>query len=97
MITCDAGRCKVDGPVTMRNVTGLLAESARLFAVTDVVVDLAGVTEVDSAAVSLLLEWRRAAQAAARRVEFINVPANLKSLADLYGVSELLTAGSGAP
>ncbi|MGZ8263992.1 MAG: STAS domain-containing protein, partial [Burkholderiales bacterium] len=61
MITCDAGRCKVDGPVTMRNVTGLLAESARLFAVTDVVVDLAGVTEVDSAAVSLLLEWRRAA------------------------------------
>jgi phospholipid transport system transporter-binding protein len=90
MITCDEGRCRVDGPVTMANVTGLLAESARLFSVADVVVDLASVTEVDSSAVSLLLEWRRAAQAASRRVEFVNIPANLKSLADLYGVAELL-------
>ena len=90
MITCDEGRCRVDGPVTMGNVTGLLAESARLFGVADVVVDLASVTEVDSSAVSLLLEWRRAAQAASRRVEFVNIPANLKSLADLYGVAELL-------
>jgi phospholipid transport system transporter-binding protein len=76
----------------MANVTGLLAESARLFGVADVVVDLASVTEVDSSAVSLLLEWRRAAQAASRRVEFVNIPANLKSLADLYGVAELLGA-----
>lgn len=96
MITCEAGRCKVDGPVTMRNVTGLLAESSRLFAVADIVVDLAGVTEVDSAAVSLLLEWQRTARAASHRVEFINIPANLQSLADLYGVSELLSAGSDA-
>ena len=53
-------------------------------------VDLSGVTEVDSAAVSLLLEWRRAAARANRRVDFFNLPNNLRSLADLYGVSRLL-------
>jgi phospholipid transport system transporter-binding protein len=90
MITCEEGRCTLDGPVTMANVTGLLAESVHLFKVADVVVDLSGVTDVDSSAVSLLLEWRRAAQAASRRVEFVNIPSNLKSLADLYGVADLL-------
>jgi phospholipid transport system transporter-binding protein len=92
MITCEEGRCRVEGPVTMGNVTGLLADSTRLFRVADLVVDLSGVSDVDSSAVSLLLEWRRVAQAAARRVEFVNIPPNLKSLADLYGVADLLAA-----
>ena len=48
-------------------------------------VDLAGVTEVDSSAVSLLLEWRRQVKGAALR--FANLPPALKSLADLYGVA----------
>jgi phospholipid transport system transporter-binding protein len=96
MIKCEEGRCTVEGPVTMANVTGLLAQATHLFGVADVLVDLSGVTEVDSSAVSLLLEWRRAAQAAARRIEFVNIPPNLKSLADLYGVADLLGARSSA-
>ena len=55
-----------------------------------VTIDLAGITEVDSTAVSLLLEWRRQATAAGRSIRYVNLPANLKSLAELYGVSELL-------
>ena len=90
MISCDGGRCAVQGPLTLGNVTSVLEESARLFTGPQIVVDLAAVTEVDSAAVSLLLEWRRAAQAANRKIEFTNVPANLKSLAELYGVSGLV-------
>jgi phospholipid transport system transporter-binding protein len=90
MIVCEAGRCTLQGPITMSNVTGVLQESAKLFEGRDVLVDLSGVTEVDSAAVSLLLEWRREALRAKRRIEYTNVPSNLKSLADLYGVSELL-------
>ena len=82
----------LQGPVTMANVTQVLAESARVFEGSEVVVDLSGVTEVDSAAVSLLLEWRRAAAAASRRIEYTNVPANLRSLADLYGVAGLIGA-----
>ena len=92
MISCENGRCTVKGPITMRNVTAVLAEGARLFAGPHVIVDLGGVTEVDSAAVSLLLEWRREAQAASRKIEFTNLPVNLKSLADLYGVSDLVGA-----
>jgi phospholipid transport system transporter-binding protein len=80
----------------MANVTEVLAASARVFSVADVVVDLSGVTEVDSSAVSLLLEWRRAAQSASRRIEFVNIPPNLRSLADLYGVADLLGTRSSA-
>ena len=92
MISCDGGRCTVQGPITMGNVTAVLAESSKLFASPAVVVDLSGVTDVDSAAVSLLLEWRREAAKANRRIDYANVPANLKSLAELYGVSHLIGA-----
>jgi phospholipid transport system transporter-binding protein len=91
-IACDGGRCTVQGPITMTNVTVLLEESAKLFSSPTLVVDLAGVTEVDSAALSLLLEWRREAAKATRQVNYTNVPANLKSLAELYGVSHLIGA-----
>ncbi len=90
MIACDGDRCTVDGPITMRNVTAVLAESAPVFSARHIVVDLGGVTDVDSAAVSLLLEWRRAAAKAGRRIDYTNIPANLKTLAELYGVLELL-------
>ena len=90
MISCNGERCAVQGALTMGNVTAVLAESAPLFNGTRVVVDLGAVTEVDSAAVSLLLEWRRQAAKAGRTIEFANVPANLRSLAELYGVLELL-------
>ncbi|HEY0338883.1 MAG TPA: STAS domain-containing protein [Burkholderiales bacterium] len=92
MISCDSGRCNVQGPLTMANVTGVLAQGAGLFQGSDVLVDLSGVTEVDSSAVSLLLEWRRQAFAAKHRIVYVNLPSNLKSLADLYGVSDLLGA-----
>jgi len=91
MISRDGGRCKVEGPLTLENIVAVLEESQReLGAAAEVVVDLAGVTEVDSSAVSLLLEWRRAALRDKRKLEFVNLPDNLKSLAQLYGVTELL-------
>ncbi|MDB5902227.1 MAG: anti-sigma-factor antagonist [Betaproteobacteria bacterium] len=92
MLVCDAGRCTVQGPLTMSNVTAVLEQSRALFKGPQIVVDLAGVTEVDSAALSLLLEWRRLAAAEKRAVEYRNLPANLRTLADLYGVSGLLPA-----
>lgn len=76
----------------MNNVTAVLEESARVFAGANLVIDFSGVSDVDSSALSLLLEWRRAARAADRVIAFTHLPANLKSLADLYGVSELLGA-----
>ena len=90
MISCSGSRCTLQGPVTIESVESLLEEGARGISGAEVTIDLAGVTEVDSTAVSLLLEWRRQAAAASRIVRYVNLPANLKSLAELYGVTELL-------
>jgi phospholipid transport system transporter-binding protein len=90
MIACNDGRCTVQGPVTANNVLSLLAQGAERFAGSRVTVDLSGVTEVDSSALSLLLEWRREAVRNGREIRYHNLPASLRSLADLYGVTELL-------
>ena len=55
------------------------------------VIDFAQVEAVDSAAVSLMLVWLRATQAKNVKLSFINVPENLRSLANLYGVAESLS------
>ncbi len=96
MITLDgtssanAARATLAGPVTLANVNAVLEEGGRVLKAPAITVDLAGVTEVDSTAVSLLLEWRRAALRDKRAIEYVNYPDNLKSLIKLYGVSELL-------
>jgi phospholipid transport system transporter-binding protein len=93
MIACDGARCTVQGPITLESVVPLLAEGNGLFTAPQVTVDLGAVTEVDSSALSLLLEWRREAGRNRRSVRYLNLPANLKSLADLYGVTQLLGEG----
>jgi phospholipid transport system transporter-binding protein len=90
MIACEGGRCTVQGPITVENVVSLLGEGNERFAAAQVTVDLAAVTEVDSSALSLLLEWRREAGRKGRAVHYLNLPANLKSLAQLYGVTEFV-------
>lgn len=90
MISMDGASGKLAGPVTLDNVGAVLEEGNRVFTQPAVTVDLAGVTEVDSTSVSLLLEWRRAALRDKRVIEYVNYPGNLKSLIELYGVSELL-------
>lgn len=95
MISLDVanqGRAVLAGPVTLANVNAVLDEGHRVFKAANLVVDLAGVTDVDSTAVSLLLEWRRAALRDKREIGYVNYPENLKSLIKLYGVSELLAA-----
>jgi len=87
MLSREGEVLKVAGPMNIDSAATLLDQSqGQLSGVK--VVDLTGVTEVDSAAISLLLEWRRQAQDTALR--FANLPSALTSLADLYGVNELI-------
>lgn len=58
--------------------------------------DLSGLTTVDSAAVATLVAWQRAARQRGNTLEFTGLPANLGSLVELYGVSELLPPSAGA-
>ncbi len=92
MIECHEGRCTLRGAVNLENALALREDGLRLFTAAEVTLDLSGVTEVDSAAVSLLFEWRRAALAARRTMHYVNLPDNLASLARLYGVTELVDA-----
>jgi phospholipid transport system transporter-binding protein len=54
------------------------------------IVDLERLEKVDSSAVSMMLAWVREARRNEIKVQFTNVPHNLISLANLYGVAELL-------
>ena len=77
--------------LTLQTATAALAQGIAAIRSGQTVFDLAALTVVDSSAVAVLLEWQRAARDAGSRLRYTNVPANLQSLATLYGVDEFLT------
>ncbi|MEQ1526822.1 MAG: STAS domain-containing protein [Gallionella sp.] len=83
-------RMVVQGDVTMEAVPALLAQGLQHLGSKDMVVDLSQTQAVDSAAVSMLLAWQRAAQNGQRALRIEHLPENLLSLAKLYGVEEML-------
>lgn len=89
MIVRQGNRYLIDGPITLDNVSTLISEG-EAFDGQSVIVDLAGVTSADSSALSLLLEWRRRLGSVGRQITFTNMGHNLRSLADLYGVVDLI-------
>lgn len=95
MIVADGDNFRVQGRITIDNAHTLLVDGLRQFSRDGLVVDLSRLEEVDSAAVSLLLEWLREAQRSKRRLRFVNLPENLKSLATLYGVLDLIQPAEG--
>ena len=83
--------------LTVHNAQAVLDAGLRAIADGQTQIDLAELTAVDCAAVATLLAWQRAAQRDGKSLVFNNVPANLQSLVDLYGVTELLHAAGPAP
>jgi phospholipid transport system transporter-binding protein len=82
------------GALSFDTIPQVLEESAAYAARTDLpdrlTIDFSGITNVDSAAVALLLDWRRMAVKRGKTLVFVNLPANLLALAELYGVAELI-------
>lgn len=90
----DAGRNRVQlsGRLTMETIAALFSKGLQLAeGINEVVIDFAQVEAVDSSAVSLMLSWLRTAQRKNVKLSFVNVPDNLRSLANLYGVAESLS------
>jgi phospholipid transport system transporter-binding protein len=81
----------LSGAVTLE-VSPKLFQSGLTFpkGISQLSVDWSKVDAVDSSAISLMLAWQRAAQRQNVQLRFINLPENLLSLANLYGVTELL-------
>jgi phospholipid transport system transporter-binding protein len=92
MVRADNERIAIEGPISMDNARALLEGALAQFRSPQTVIDLAAATEIDSSAVALLLEWRREAQRRNIDLRVENAPASVKSLAQLYGVNELLGA-----
>jgi phospholipid transport system transporter-binding protein len=76
--------------LNMNNAPAVLEAGLRAIADGQTEIDLSELTTVDSAAVVTLLAWQRAAHSRNKTLAFRNLPANLQSLADLYGVIALL-------
>lgn len=90
MIAREGDRLVLSGRLTMSTVPALYEIGLQHLAGGNLLIDLAQVEAVDSAAVSMLLGWSRAAQAGARSLLVSNMPKDLLSLAHLYGVAEML-------
>jgi len=94
VITREGDRLLLQGPVTIGTATALLAQAHTLLDQGAAVLDFAGVTEVDSAAVALALECLREARMRKLSLSLANLPEAMRNLAELYAVSELLQAGA---
>jgi phospholipid transport system transporter-binding protein len=90
MIRRDGARLVVAGPVTLANVSQLIEEAKGPLAEGVSAVDLGEVTELDSSLLAVLISWLREAKAAGRTLTYARVPQDLRTLAQLYGVAQLL-------
>jgi phospholipid transport system transporter-binding protein len=84
----------LEGPLSFESLPDVLARSRAYGERADLpdtlTIDFSKVSQVDSSAVALLLEWRREAARLGKTLFFVSLPANLMALAELYGVAELI-------
>lgn len=76
--------------LTFASGRAALEQGLAAIAAGETVFDLGGVKAADSTGVAVMLAWQRRALAAGQRLSFVHVPANVHSLARLYGVDGLL-------
>jgi len=88
----DGARWTCAGELTSTNAGPVLAAAGALALPVSGEVDLTGVAGIDSAAVAVLLALKRRAAEEGRPLRFVGIPAPLASLAQLYGVEEILGA-----
>jgi phospholipid transport system transporter-binding protein len=92
----DGDRLSLEGPLNIQTVPAVLRFGLENFADGATTVDFAGVTEVDSSAIAMAIEWVRAVRVgqagkpAGAGLHFVNMPQSMISLAQLYGLAGLL-------
>jgi phospholipid transport system transporter-binding protein len=90
----DGERSRVVGSLHFSTVSALLqAGAAAIAAGRADVIDLSTVAESDSSGLALLIEWLSLAKAAQRSLRYENIPSQIKQLAKLSDVEELLSGG----
>ena len=92
MIACEGKRCNISSAVTVDSVGGLLRELQPKIAGGVDILDFSAVDMADSAALALIFSAMRQSLQVGRTLTCIGLPASFTTLAELYGVSELLPA-----
>lgn len=85
-------RFQINGPLVFETVASLVR--ALPDDVDNLYIDLSKVTEADSSALALFLEWQREAESRRIKLKFINWPESLRSLLDLYCLEPILMTES---
>ena len=81
---------RIAGDVLMDNANFILQQSRALSMGDEFLVDFSAVNKVDTAALSLMMEWQRRAATSSSRVGFANLPVNLTRLVSLYGLTDFV-------
>lgn len=81
----------VSGNMTLETAAALLTRGVTALGKGEPRFDLSGVADIDSSGLAVLFGWQRAARAQGLPLYIANPPHNLISLAEMYGVSELLS------
>ena len=84
------GTWRVGGPLTVDTLAAIIDASAKLTLPDQGTVDFSGVGVVDSAAVAAVIAWKRRALNEQKPLRYVNLPRALSTLADLYGVEDLI-------
>lgn len=81
----------VSGDILVDNANAVLNESIALNMAENLQIDFSAVNNVDTSALSLLIEWQRRAEAEKKQVIFRKLPEGLISLASLYAVADFIS------
>jgi len=92
VITCDDTCCRITGGVTVDSVGSLLRELRPHLEKGVDTLDFRGVESADSSALALMFSAMRQVRQAGRTLTCTGLPSSFGTLAELYGVSDLLTA-----
>jgi len=85
------GQLVARGELGFATAAEALGAGLKLFDGADFTIDLAGVTDSDSAGLAVLIEWLAQANARHVNLHYLNVPKQILAIAHISDVDELLT------
>lgn len=82
---------KLSGILNFDSVAGLTQETRNLFGdCNNVIVDLSGITYVNSAGLALLLNWKQQAEASDKTLQITGMPEKLHNIARISELESIL-------
>lgn len=88
-VSINDSKVKIEGKVDLHTVTELKKQTLGLFnGASEIQFDLSAVSQSNSAALALLLEWLKQAQEHQVSLSFSNFPEHLRELARVYGIEQ---------